>query len=224
MRGLKRLGLALASMVVLGITATSALAALPDLHVTLESKFPVSAVAESTKATTGLATAGGSVLTGTGVKTTITYTELSSLGKYVAVFTSVVKGAKKCKTGTEAAGTVKIEGELHLVYAELTPKLVVAALFLVPKTTIECEGLNVKVEGSVLGTYNGKVNSEITEFKGALLGEKGKQALTKYENDEGKVVEAVLLSEAGAGFTKSSQNVSEELTFKSAQMFEILDV
>jgi hypothetical protein len=87
---------------------------------------------------------------------------------------------------------------------------------------IECEGLVVEVKGKVLGTYNGPLNATITEFKGALLGEKGNQALTKYENEAGTSVEAILLSEAGAGFVKSSENVSEELTFKASKMLEIL--
>jgi hypothetical protein len=222
MRAVKQLVLAFASLVVLGMTATSALAALPDLHITLGEAFPVTATAKSPNSTTGLATAGGSVLTGKGVETTLTWTALSALGTYVANFTNVVKGEKKCNTEGDVAGTVLITGEIHLVFVELTPGLKIAALFLVPKIKIKCEGLNVTVEGSVLGTYNGSLNTEITEFKGSLKGEKGKQELTKYENEAGTTVEALLLSEAGTGFTKSSQNVSEEQTFKSAKMIEIL--
>jgi hypothetical protein len=228
MRGLIRLAFALACMVVVGVMATSALAALPDLHIALGEAFPVTATSEAPKASTQLGSASGAVLTGTGVKTVLTWTALSSAGTYVATFSGVAKGAKKCNTKGDAAGTVKISDAINLVFVELTPGLKIAALFLVggkeEKTpiVIECEGLVVEVKGKVLSTYNGPLNSDFTEFKGALLGEKGKQALTKYENEAGTSVEAILLSEAGAGFVKSDQNVSEEVTFKANKMIEIL--
>jgi hypothetical protein len=222
MKAVKHLLLAFASLVVLGVTATSALAVtLPDVHVALEEAYPITATSKAPKAITGLATAGGSVLTGEGVETTLTWTELSAAGTYVANFTNVVKGAKKCKTTGDAAGTVLISGGVALVTVSEAP-LTVAPLFSVPKTKIECEGLNVTVEGNVLGTYTGSLNKQITEFTGTLKGEKGKQELTKYLNDAGETKEALLLSEAGAGFTKSSENVSEVITFKSAKMLEVL--
>lgn len=223
MKAVKHLLLAFASLVVLGVTATSALAVtLPDVHVALGEAFPVVATSKAPKAITNLGTAGGSVLTGEGVETTLTWTELSAAGTYVANFSNVVKGAKKCKTAGDVAGTVLISGALALVTVSEAP-LTVAPLFTVPKTKIECEGLNVTVEGNVLGTFpSASLNKQLTEFTGTLKGEKGKQELTKYLGDDGVTKEALLLSEAGSGFTKSSQNISETVTFKSAKMLEVL--
>jgi hypothetical protein len=202
--------------------ATPAVASLPDLHVTLGEVFPVTTTAKVLLATVAFSTAGGAVMTGTGAEVTLTWKELSALGTYLLTINNYVKGAKKCKTAGDAAGTLLVSGEAHLVFVELSPGLKIAALFLVPKTKIECEGINLTIEGLVLGAYTGALNSELTEFKGSIKGEKGKQDLTKYENEKGETVEALLLSEAGSGFTKTSLNISEELAYKANKMIEIL--
>jgi hypothetical protein len=206
----------------LGVAAADAVAALPDLHITLGESFPVSSIAKSTTANWAFSTAGGTILSGKGVEATLTWQGLGSLGAYVLDLLEAKKGIKKCKTVGDVAGTVLLSGEVHLVFVQLSPVLVVALLFLVPKTKVECEGLNGTIEGSFLGSYNGFLNAEVTEFKSDILGEKGKQSLVKYENEAGTAVEALLLSEVGTGFTKTSLNIDEELTFKVNKMIEVL--
>ena len=118
-----------------------------------------------------------------------------------------------------------VEESVHLVFTELSPGLKVGALYLILKPlTMKCGAISIKVKGSVLGAYGGALNSSITEFKANLLGNLGSQRITKYEDNTGAVVEAELLSDAGAGFQKASENVSEELTAKvlGGQMIEIL--
>jgi hypothetical protein len=222
MNGCRRVFTCLAGLAGLATIAAPAAASLPDLHITLGEAFPVTATAKAPAATVGFSTAGGAVMTGTGAEVTLTWKELSSLGTYLLAIKNYVKGAKKCKTAGDAAGTLLISGEAHLVFVELSPGLKIAALLLVPKTKIECEGINVTIEGLLLGTYTGALNSELTEFKGGIKGEKGKQELTKYENEKGETVESLFLSEAGTGFTKTALNISEELAYKANKMIEIL--
>jgi hypothetical protein len=216
------LTLTLATLGVIGAMASSAHAVLPDLHIVLGQVYPGVAQADATNVVVSWATPSGTVLVSTGLSTILTWTELSNVAALILQLTNTVKGAKKCKTAGDVAGTVLLSGTVDMVFVELTPSLKVAPLYVLPKTKVECEGLNVTIEGDMVGTYNGSLNSAITEFTGGLLGEKGKQALTKYENSEGSSVEAVLLSEAGAGFTKTSINVSEGLTFKVNKMVELL--
>jgi hypothetical protein len=185
---------------------------LPDLSLLSGESFPVVAQASSTAAT-ALETSGGSVLTGKGVETKLEWTTLASLGSYTARFKEVVKGTKKCETTGAGAGNVLVGGEVHLVFTSTSP-LTVAALFLVPELTVECEGLNVKLKGSALGTFEGALNTDLTTFSDELKGSKGTPGMTAYFNDGGTIVTAELLSSVEGGtFKKSSQNVAEKQKF-----------
>jgi hypothetical protein len=222
MKAFKLLGLALVSAILSGATTVAAdAAALPDLHIALGEAFPATSTGESKKASWAFLTPGGTVLTGTGMKLTTTWTGLDSMGTYVLNLSNAAKGVKKCKTSGDAAGTVLISGQVNIVFLSLAP-LTVALLLTVPKTKAECEGLNVTLEGDALGSYNGSLNANITEYKTAFLCEKGQPVLKKYLDDSGTLVEAVLLSEAGAGFTKTCFEVGEELTLKANKMIEVL--
>jgi hypothetical protein len=212
MKRLKIAGVLLASLFALGLMTTSAFA-LPDLGLLSGEKVPVEAKATSS-AVTALENSGGSVLTGKGVNTTLVWASLSALGVYTSEFKEVVKGTKKCETPGTGPGNVLVGGEVHLVFTSTSP-LTVASLFLVPEFTIECEGLNVKVRGAVLGTYEGTLNADLTTFTGELKGSAGVQNLTKYLNNGGTVVEATLLSSnEGGAFKKSSQNIAAKQEFK----------
>jgi hypothetical protein len=209
MKHLKIAGLLLASLFALGLTAVSAFAVLPDLGLLSGEKFPVGAKATSSAAT-ALETSGGSVLTGKGVEGQVEWTSLSALGVYTSEFKEVDKGTKKCETAGAGGGNVLVGGEVHLVFTSTAP-LTVAALALVPEITIECEGLNVKVRGAVLGTYEGPLNADFTSFTGELKGSAGVQNITKYLNNGGTTVETSLLSSVEGGtFKKSSQNVASK--------------
>jgi len=218
MKRLKFVGVLLGALFALGMMATSALAAvsLPDISVTLTGGvYPVHAQG-STAATaaTALETTGGGVLNGTGVTLLLLTTELSGLGTFTSDFTKVENPEKiKCNSAGDAAGVVLVKGEFHLVPISLSP-LNIGILFLVSEFEVECPGgINVLIRGNVLGSVNniGSEGTELTGFGGSLLGEKGVQKLSEYYNDGGTKIKTSLESEAGAGFTKSAQQVAEEV-------------
>jgi hypothetical protein len=215
MKRLKTAGLLLASLFALGLTATSAFAALPDLGLLSKEAFPGEAKASSTAAW-ALEFSSGSFLTGKGVNTEFLWTKLSALGLYTAEFKDFVKGTRDCESSGAGAGNVLIGGEVHLVFTALAPPtLTVAALFLVPELTIECEGENLKVKGSMLETFEGPLNTDITTFSSELKGSQGIQNITKYFNDNGTSVSAELLfGLEGLGFKKYSLNIAEKQQFK----------
>jgi hypothetical protein len=218
MKRLKLVGVLLGALFALGLMATSALAALslPDISVTLTGGvYPVHAQGSSKAAAeTALTTTGGGVLNGTGVTLLLLTTELSGLGTFTSDFTNVENPEKiKCNSVGDAKGVVLVGGEFHLVPISLSP-LNIGILFLVTEFEVECPaGINVLIRGNVLATVNniGSEGTELTGFSGALLGTKGVQKISEYYNDGGTKIKTSLESEAGAGFTKSAQNVTEEV-------------
>jgi len=226
MRRLTVGGLMLMSMLALGITATSASAFLPDLHVSLTGgTYPVHAEGACAACITELTSAGGVILSALGFSVLYLFAELSALGLYHAHIKNVQKGAQTCKTPGDGTGVVLVEEYVHLVFTELAPGLKVAALYLILNPlTITCGTVHVTVKGSVLGAYAGALNSCITEFKVNLLGEKGKQNIFRYEDNLGNSVAAELLADFGTGFMKAALNVNEEITAKVLEnkMVEVL--
>jgi hypothetical protein len=218
MKRLKLVGVLLGALFALGMMATSALAALslPDISVTLTGGvYPVHAQGSSAVgAKTALETTGGGVLNGTGVTLLLLTTELSGLGTFTSDFTKVENPeAIKCHSAGDAAGVVLLGGEFHLVPISLSP-LNIGILFLVTEFEVECPaGINVLVRGNVLGSVTGigSEGTELTGFGGVLEGEKGKQKISEYYNDGGTKIKTKLESEAGAGFTASSQQVENEV-------------
>jgi hypothetical protein len=197
MRQLKILGAALVAIFALGITATSALAILPDLHC-LKSEEPGTTkcpvhlhFADNGVTKTELQSTAGGKLEGKGVSILLLTTELSSLGTFGAIFLAVEwkKESTKCNTKGDAAGAVVTKGAFHVVYWSLSP-LRVGIAFLPEEVTIEC-GVNktIKVEGCALSTAEPKKPFEseldVTNIDGALEGSGGKNALTAFDNQNG---------------------------------------
>jgi hypothetical protein len=221
MKRLKLVGVLLGALFALGLMATSALAALslPDISVTLTGGvYPVHAQGKTVAtATTLLETAGAGVLNGTGVTLLLLTTELSGLGTFTSDFTKVENPEKiKCHSIGDAEGVVLVNGEFHLVPISLSP-LNIGILFLVSELEVECPaGINVLIRGNILASVEGigSEGTELTGFSGALLGEKGKQKISEYYNDGGTKIKAKLESEAGAGFTASSEQVGEPVSLQ----------
>jgi hypothetical protein len=219
MRRFRIAGVVMGAVFALAMLASSAFATvtLPDISVTLTGgTYPIHAQGSLTAAATSLGSSTGVVLSGTGVTLLLLTTELSALGTFNTDFTNVVQGTIKCNTPGDAAGVVLVGGEFHLVPTNLSP-LNIGILFLVSELEIECpSGVNVVVRGNVLGSVNniGSEGTELTNFGGVLLGEKGKQQLSEYYNDGGTKVKAKLEAEAGTGFAAADEQVEKELTLQ----------
>lgn len=211
---------------VLAITLFGAVAVMPALAVTLPAVLflagKTSAVAKaSSTSVTSLETVIGSKISGKGVEGTLTATTNgSALGTYVLVFKEVAEGVNKCKTGTLAAGNVEYKGEFHLVTISEAP-LTIGLLYLVPTTTVLCgstekpERFKIKIEGGMLASFGGTVNSESKEFTTSLKGTKGKPEKATYLNDAGESQHVSLKANFGLGAEECIENVAEPMTFTS---------
>jgi hypothetical protein len=219
MRRLMIVGAALMATLVVSIAASAAMAVTLPSITFLPGGTSAEAVAKSTAATS-LETVVGSKLVGSGVNVTLA-TKGGANGTYVSTFKGVKEGTNACKTGTEAAETVVIKGEYHLVTISEAP-LVIGVWFLVPATTIACgtvekpEKVKIKVEGSALSSFTGELNKDVTTFGGSLKGSKGKPEKTAFLNDAGETKNAELKSNFGLGAEASDENVAEALTFTSS--------
>jgi hypothetical protein len=214
MKRFKLVGLLLGALVALAAMASSASAlTLPDVSVTLTGgKYPLS-VEGATATATSLGSASGVSLSGKGTKLALKASELSALGTFTATFSAVEEPAnkEKCKTGSEAAGTVVSTGEYHVVPLK-TPAGAVGELFLVSAFEVTCGTIKVKIRGSVLSSLSaGSEGTELTKLGGVLEGSLGVQKLSEYLNDTGSVVKANLESDAGLEYVKADENVTGEV-------------
>jgi hypothetical protein len=215
MRQLKILGLALVAIFALGITATSALALLPDVHCLKTEEpgcYPVHInFGDNGITPTELQSTGGGKLEGKGVSILLLLTELSGLGTFGSTFLNVEwKKEKevKCNTKGDAEGAVVTKGTFHVVYWSLSP-LRTGIAFLPEPVTIECgPKKTINVKGCALSTAEPKKPSEseldVTNIDGRLQGEKGKNALTEYDDQNGNKVKCILESQFPGGEFKQS--------------------
>ena len=122
MKRVKLLGMVLVAMCATGLMATSALA-LPDVSITLctgDCVYPLHLNYSNETVGTKIETAGGVVITGTGLHILILLGQLSNEGTFRAIFVKLVKGTEKCfNQGTEANGEVLFEGPVDVVYTSL---------------------------------------------------------------------------------------------------------
>jgi hypothetical protein len=206
---------ALASCVT--VVATASAETLPDVSIALGGSYPIHSQFNDNGKTTSFIenTSGERISSSSGLSALLLMTELSSLGTYEVQLLAVKASAKSCNTSGDSSGVVLVSGTSHIVL--LAGKTTLGLLFLQPKVTIACEGLNIKVEGSALASLQstGTESTELTQVGGILkgvAGNKGKPELTKYINDEGTESTALLLSNFGTGFLESAQNVEEEIT------------
>jgi hypothetical protein len=224
MRHFKALGVAFAALVVLGVTATSAFATLPDISALA---YPLHLnFADNGTTVTKLETTAATKLEGKGVLLLLLVEKLSELGLYLTLFLHVTNGTENCNTPGDAAGEVLLgDNEVHLVYPSLSP-LTLGAAFLVKEFTIDCGMVEIKVKGCALAkvTHPTSGTEEVTLTTGELTGANGKNTLTEYDNAAGTgKVKCILLSNFGAGFLQSDENIGEAVHLVALEggMFKI---
>ena len=214
MRDLKVAGVILATLCSAVIMSTSASAfVLPDVALTLSGTYPIH-MQGSRSVTFFWSTAAGNFAQGSGVTLLLLSTALSGLGTFTYTFTSFTAfGSRDCRTFGLVFGVVVISGEYHVVPLNTTGS--VGLLFLVPKTTIECEGPNeIVLQGSAISSISaGTENQELTSVGGKLEGSKGKSTISEFINDTGSKIKAKLEVEINRSgeFLNSAVNINEEL-------------
>jgi hypothetical protein len=228
MTRMKTLCMALFAVLAMAVAfaATSAFAALPDVHVGTGGKYPVTGegtVGNGTKVVGTLETEIGEKLTATKVGATAELKELSSLGPGTLTFTGVTeKNKNSCNTTGQAAGTVVFSGEYHVVYTILSP-LTAGVLILFNELVVLCnsEKLKIKVKAPALTKLNVAAGSEVEAYTLETACKAGKQEPKEYYNEEEKLTPALLLANFGLGFEKACY-VGEPLTLKSSQKIDFL--
>jgi hypothetical protein len=211
--------------------ATSAMAALPDVHLLSGEAYPATGSGSVTGKEAGevvgkLETELGEKLTATGVSTSVELLELSSLGPGELVFTGVLEPKKSvpCHTvGAKNEGEVVLPGEYHVVVAAEKQQ---AVLVLFKELTVECNSgkLKVKVRSPALIHLNVTAGTDVTTYGiSAKCGtKKGKQDMTEYLNDEEKLVKGQLTANFGLGFETACDEVNQEMTVTSSKMVDFL--
>ena len=90
--------------------------------------------------------------------------------------------------------------------------------------SIECEGLKLKLKGSMLSGVTPNGEEDQTELSGTLTGNgEGKPTLTTYYNDNKEEVKAKLETNFGTGYKESAEEIEEgAVTVKALSgMFKI---
>lgn len=211
------------------IGASPALALeLPDLHVLSGETYPESAEGSVEGVEVGqLETELGEKLTSSTVAVKSELAELSSLGPDTLTFTGVMepKNKSSCNTAGDAAGTVLLPGEYHVVDTSTSP-LTAALLILFKELVLECNSgkLKVKIRSPAIVKLQ-KVTAGIDTTEFGVVAKctgKGKQELREYLNDEGKGTKGALTANFGLGFESACENISQELVVKSSKMIDFL--
>ncbi|HEX3910428.1 MAG TPA: hypothetical protein VHW67_06990 [Solirubrobacteraceae bacterium] len=229
MKQIKILGLALVAMFALtsAVMATTAMAVeLPDVHIALGEKFPVTAEGEITGAKVAkLETGLKEAITAEKVTGKLEVTALSSLGPLVLVFTGTKLGANDCLGEGDPAETITVKGEWHLLDKVIAGKLTLLIMVLFTDLKITCLKIKITVKAPAI-TQVTKVADMVqtTEFgaQPKCVGA-GKQEVTEYENDEGKLLTKQLLSaNLGLGNESACEEFGKELVLKANKMIEFL--
>jgi hypothetical protein len=230
MRHLKLVCVTLVAIFVLSITATSTFALLPDISVALEgTSYPIHMnFTDNGKTPTKLETTGGNKLEGKGLLVLLlSEKELSALGTFEALFLNVKEGAKECNSKGDKKEEILTTGTYHIVYPTLAP-LTIGVAFLVKEVEIECAKVKIKLKGCALAliTHPQNSNEDVMLMTLALLGAKGKNEHTEYENDSGSIVKCILEANFGPGFLQADEAVGESihLTTLANNMFTISNI
>lgn len=234
MRRFRVLCSALFALFVLGSVMVGSAVALPSIL--FLATGPGSLNGTNATTTTALQGEEGQ-LTGTGVELTLEANsrglEGINLGTYLAFFKAVKHLTKNCATPGDPSGNVLIVGNLyHLVFDTLkgaAGTLGVAALFLVAQFLIDCEGFNLKIEGSALGLVH-PINKEVqtTEsLSGSLLcastvASQGKPLESQYWDDAGNPQVAKLTVTVAGIKSEGCESVGNEVALKPSKAIEIM--
>jgi hypothetical protein len=224
MSHLKASGVVFAALVVLGVTATSAFATLPDISALA---YPLHLnFADNGTTPTKFETTAATKLEGKGVLLLLVVDKLSELGLYLIVFLHVTSGTENCNTPGDAAGEVLLgDNEVHLVYPSLSP-LTLGVALLVKEVAMECGLVTIKLKGCMLAkvTHPTTGTEELALATGELTGANGQNTLTEYDNAAGTgKVKCILLSNFGAGFLQSDEVIGEAVHLVALEggMFKI---
>jgi len=221
MKCLKLFGVGLVALFTLALTASSSFAQLPDVSIALGGTYPLHLEVTILNVVTELSTTGGSHLKGSGVLLLLLTEELTSLGSFEVLFTSVLnpqaeKQPTSCisENGTtkDSSGLVLTLGTFHIV---LLPHASLGLLFLVQPLKIICGPVTIHVRGLALSWINNATGTEGTEYTaltGILQGKEGKPEVTEYLNEGGTIVKAVLESDFGTEFQASDEDVETAVT------------
>jgi hypothetical protein len=205
-----RVFVGLAALFAFSIMATSAFA-LPDVSITLGGAYPIHLDRTLLSTKTALETTSGSKLAGEGLLVLFLFLELTSLGKFEALFLNVKEeggGAAKCNSTSDKTGEVLTKGTFHVVLLTNGSVKQLGDLLEPEEVKIECGEVKIKVKGTLLSPQL-QEGTEATEFNTVLFAlegnGKGKQKQTKYLNDSGTESAALLLSNFGSGFLESNE-------------------
>lgn len=209
------------------VSASPALAALPDVHLLSGEEYPASgsgSIEEGGNVVGKLETAIGEKLTFTKAAIFNELLELSSLGPNSLVLTGVLEAKKKvpCHSEGRAEGEVLIEGEYHVVTAVGGSQ---ALLVLFKELLVLCNSglLKVKVRAPVLIHLNVTAGEDVTSYGiSAKCAGKGKQDLTQYLNDSQAPTSGQLTANFGLGFEVACLEFLKEMTISSSKMVDFL--
>jgi hypothetical protein len=220
MKCLKLFGVGLLTLFAVALTASSSFAQLPDISVALGGTYPLHLEVTLLNVRTEVQTEGASALKGSGLLLLELTEQLTSLGSFEVLFTSVLNpGAEKptsciSENGTtkDASGLVLTLGTFHVVL--VPPHGSLGILFLVQPLKVICGGLTVHVRGSVLSPNNatGTEGTEYSAVTGVFKGTAGKPEVTEYLNDGGTIVNAHLELDFGSEFTGAAGVVESAVT------------
>jgi len=217
------------ALVAAAFATTSALALeLPDVHILAGETYPVTGEgAVKGEDLFVLETELGEKILAREIKIKIELAELTSLGLATVDLTEAVEkvlGGPKCNTVGDAAGTVLINGEYHIIDLSTSP-LTIAFLLLFPELTLECGKVKVKVRGPLIAAIT-KVTSgtDVTQFGIAAkcAAGKGKQELKEYLNDEGAKTKGAATANFGLGFETACVSTGVEVVINTTKMIDFL--
>ncbi|HEX3911841.1 MAG TPA: hypothetical protein VHW67_14180 [Solirubrobacteraceae bacterium] len=208
-------------MLTLAVGVTSATATLPSVSLLSGEEFPVTIEGKSGEAKIETVLKTAIICTGSSEKFSIA--SGGSLGTYSKDFTGCKLGTTPCNTDGDAAETLLLTGEVHLVPVSAGSLTFIRILYLTAAPfNINCGKMKIKAQGPLIGSFNGTLGSDITSFKSKLAGSGGKQELTSYFNNEEKeVTKSLMLLNFGLGNENADLAISGETTYTSSKMIII---
>ena len=142
------------------------------------------------------------------------------LSKFSFSLTTCKLGGEQCHSLGDAAGTILVTGEYHLVRGTKAEEALLWILFV--SVHFEClfaETL-ITLRGNLLGALTPiNLRSRIFHLVKSLF--EGKQAITRFTNNEGAEVEAKLEGSLNGGEFKSATEQSEANSFTTEKETEI---
>jgi hypothetical protein len=207
MRRFRLIGLALASMLIIGGAVSAMAFALPTLLNSLGELAGVVKYTAYTNTVNRLTKLNGKEIQCKSARAEGEFTQNSVLGPFHITFSTCegLSGLITCTGTGDASGVILSLGTVHLVYDSLTT-LGVAALFLMAPTTFSCAGVATVVTKGELLCLVAPINTLVLQgtfiCKEKVAGE-GDPGEVTYWNDAGEpvnVADGLLASEGSGAF------------------------